>query len=70
MDFSQAENTVAMEHSERALPRGQQAFNGFLTLVITKEDSGQCGLGTKWPDETVAGTLFMSRLVSFYPPRK
>lgn len=48
MDFSQAENTVARGHSKRVLPRGRQTFNGFLTLVITKEDSGHCGLENQW----------------------
>lgn len=59
MDFIQAENIVAGGHFERALPRAKQAFNGFLTSVITKDDWGQRGLGTNWPDETVAGSLFM-----------
>lgn len=44
VDFSQPENTVVRGHSEGALPHG--AFNGLLTSVITKEDSGLRGLET------------------------
>lgn len=61
VDFSQAENTVVRGHSDGALPHG--AFNGLLTLVITKEDSGLRGLETNWPDETVAGSRWAMTLL-------
>lgn len=45
-------------HSCWALPHWEQAFNGFLTLVITEENRGHCDLKTNWPDETSCSNVF------------
>lgn len=49
---SSRKQLCARGHSEWALTYCEQAFNGFLTLVITEKECGHCGLKTNWPDET------------------
>ncbi len=54
---SSRKQLCARGHSVWALPHREQAFNGFLTLVITEEDYGHCGLKTNWPDETSSNNV-------------
>lgn len=57
---SSRKQLCARGHSEWALPYCEQAFNGFLTLVITEKECGHYGLKTNWPDETSSNDVVHS----------